>query len=465
MCHPKRRKASKLVAGLLGAGGAIGCFTMPAFAAEPTTQELMDQIQALQSKVQQLETVQSQQSSKPSAQEVDSTVRSVLKDADNHSQMLEAGGFTAGVSKGKVLLRSEDGNFEINPYLFLQVRYVFNYRDENANTADPGTAQTQDGLELRRARFGFQGHAFSPDLEYNFQWETSRSGGSVSLLDAMVRYRFADEWWVKGGQFKDPTFHEFGGVSGKRQLAVDRSLLNSVLGGGATNRIQAIGLQYESANANLPIRAEFGYTDGPNTLNTNFTDGGGASAVSLTNPNFGAYGRAEYKVMGDWASYDDFSAMGNQNDLLVIGAGAFYGQAGDAQALWHTIDVQAEFGALSLYGAYIGVYSDPSTAGSGSNYDLGFLAQAGYMVNSQWEVFGRYSYISLDSPTSNGEDNFHELTAGVNYYLHGHNAKFTFDVNWYPNGTPGGDLTSIGVLTPDASDDQITFRAQFQLLI
>jgi hypothetical protein len=279
----------------------------------------------------------------------------------------------------------------------------------------------------------------------------------------MVRYRFADEWWVRAGQFKDPSSHEFGGVSSKRQLAVERSLLNNILSGGP-NRIQGVGVQWDNPDAKSPIRAEFGFTDGPNTLNTNFADGSGVSNVGLSSPDWGAYGRAELLVMGGWKQYEDFTAMANTEDLIAIGAGAFYGQAGDADALWHTVDVQAEFGALGLYAAYAAVYTDPE-AGEGSNYDLGFVAQAGYMLNNQWEAFGRWSYVYLDTPTTTGEDNFHELTAGVNYYLHGHAAKFTVDAVWLPNGTPGGDLSGAGILTPDAGDDQVTFRAQFQLLI
>ena len=84
-------------------------------------------------------------------------------------------------------------------------------------------------------------------------------------------------------------------------------------------------------------------------------------------------------------------------------------------------------------------------------------------MTQRWEVFGRYSLASLDMAGA-GTDNFHEFTAGVNYYIKGHAAKFTFDVSYLPDGTPSNE-PQIGVLDPDADDQQFVFRGQFQLLL
>src|SRR3954464_5565498 len=77
-----------VVAGALGLGSIV-----VAQAAEPTAAELMSQIQALQAKVQTLETNQQQAVTKA---DVDATVESVLKDADKQSQLMQMEGFTAG---------------------------------------------------------------------------------------------------------------------------------------------------------------------------------------------------------------------------------------------------------------------------------------------------------------------------------------------------------------------------------
>ena len=112
-----------VVAGALGMSGVV-----VARAAEPTTSELMAQIQSLQAKVQ---TMEANQQSKLSAKDVDATVDSVLKDAEKRSKMLQMEGFTAGWSEGNFMLRSADGNFLLIPEVRFQTRYILNYRSSD----------------------------------------------------------------------------------------------------------------------------------------------------------------------------------------------------------------------------------------------------------------------------------------------------------------------------------------------
>jgi hypothetical protein len=88
------------------------------------------------------------------------------------------------------------------------------------------------------------------------------------------------------------------------------------------------------------------------------------------------------------------------------------------------------------------------------------------MINDRCEVFARYSYTALDSDTpgfSLSEDNFHELTAGANYYMHGHAAKFTIDASILCNGSPA-DISAADYTANDG-DTEVVVRAQFQLLL
>src|SRR4051812_10902901 len=71
---------------------------------EPTTQELLQQIQALRAQVDRLQAAQAKQENRLTKQEVDRTVDDVLTDAEKRSRMLQAQGFTAGYSKGKFLI-------------------------------------------------------------------------------------------------------------------------------------------------------------------------------------------------------------------------------------------------------------------------------------------------------------------------------------------------------------------------
>ena len=487
-----RRKfpATKVrMAGALGVGAGILGMASTVSAAEPTQQELIDQIKALQNKVEQLDARQNDKAPQTQAAKQDAlaqpteqgaTIDSVLRDAERRSSpaMLQAGGITAGYIKNKFIIQDEAGNFVLNPNIQFQFRHVANFRQDNTAN-ETGTDTVESGFEIRRLKFAFEGNVFSPNLTYKFQWATNRANGTPILDDAWVRWAFGETLGAAGkdfalrmGQFKDPTFHEEI-TSSKRLLAVDRSLLNEVMAGGITDWVQGVSLIWDDGAEGRPLRAEVGFHDGLNTDNTNFVDGGGSAFYGATNPDWGAFARVEYLAMGNWKQYDDFTTIGNTENLLVFGAGATYTEyggntTGGGDVVIYTADVQYEARKLGLYGAYIGAYSEPSFADEGGIHDYGFLVQAGYMLDDkdQWEVFGRYDVMFLDDNrfADATEDTFSELTIGINRYFKGHAAKLTIDGTWLPNGTPNNQ-DGIGILDPDSDEDQFLIRTQFQLLI
>jgi hypothetical protein len=322
------------------AAAVIGMGVSVVSAAEPSYDQLKQQVQQLQDRVQNLEVQRP-----ASGPAVDAMVARVLQDADRRSQLMSTEGFTAGYTADKgFVLQSADQSFLLHPYVLFQARHTTDWRD---NQKADGNSDTQDGFEIRRLQVGFDGNALTPDLNYRFQWQTDRGNGSVSLQDAWARYRFADHWSVRAGQFKDPVFHEQLVGSGQ-QLTADRSLLNSILEGG-DNYIQGASLIYDSLDR---FRAEVALTDGFAGSNSNFqdpTDGIGDAGFAANNKksyDWGAAGRAEYLLQGDpkkaWKQYNDFTALGNQDDLLVAGAGSDLSQSGDTSSWWHTVDLQYE---------------------------------------------------------------------------------------------------------------------------
>ena len=90
------------------------------------------------------------------------------------------------------------------------------------------------------------------------------------------------------------------------------------------------------------------------------------------------------------------------------------------------------------------------------------------MLNSQWELFGRFDYTKLDDdsiPVAT-EDTLMEITMGANYYLqsapwHQH-AKVTVDVSWLPYGGGPASQPQIGILN-NTDDNEIVVRGQFTL--
>jgi hypothetical protein len=442
-------RAAALAAAVLGVTGFGSAAT--AAGDEPSQRELLEQINRLKAQVERLEATQ-QQREAPSADEVGRTVESVLTDADRRSEFLQVQGFTAGYDKGFVI-QSEDKSFVLRPGIQTQFRWVGNYGDaDDANN-------NEDGFEVRRLRLRFDGNAFSKDLTYQFQWDTNRAGGNVQLLDAWFQYRFAPQWAVRLGQFKESVFHERD-VSGFSQLAVERSLNDALLGGANTDRVQGVSLIYGGGEDDA-LRAEVAYHDGANSRNTDFRD---------ANADFGVGGRAEYKALGQWADYKDFTAKAGKADLLVFGAGADFTQAFTADVLRTTADVQYETaGKLSLYGALHANLSDindpDDEVAEDSPTDYGALAQVGYLLTDQLEAFGRYGITQLDDAA--GDDTFSEITTGVNYYLGEkgnavHKAKLSLDLTYLPDGSPSAQ-TSQGALAGE--EDQFIVRGQFQLIL
>ena len=442
---------------------SVGLLTIAAtsltYAAEPTREELADEIRQLKARIEQLEA--KQPAPGPSAADVDRVVRDVLADAERRGHLLmQDGEVTAGFDRerAKFFIGSADGNFLFMPGFLFQARNT-----TNITTGDDD--DVQNGFEIRRMRFYFVGNAFTPDLTYRFQWEASSNGGGVFLQDAFVRYRFADQWAVQVGQFYDEYSHEQSMLD-PFMLAADRSLINALIGGGQTERVQGVMLLYDDHEH---LGARVALHDGANTDNTDWTESGGGSAfLGVTDPNFGATGRVEYFFSGTRQAYETFTALGTTEDLLTAGAGADFTQGGDSSALFHLIDLQYEnTGGTSAYLALHGLWRDigaDSPVPAGEYYDWGVLAQAAHLFTRSCELFVRYDYIQIDEDAlaAGAEDQFHEFTIGGNYYYRKHNVKITIDFTYLPNGVPI-NLPALGFLAGD--DDEFVIRAQLQLFI
>src|SRR2546429_2934665 len=319
--------------------------------------------------------MQSIESQKASQSDQDATIRAVLDDAQRRSHLLANGGaITAGYDNG-FFIQNDHGSFLLKPSVNAQFRNVTTFR-QNAKAG--GTEDDiQNGFEYRRVRFRFDGNVFSKDFTYSFVWDTNRQGGTVSLLDAWMQYQFQPDWAVKFGQFKASLFQERN-LSGFAQLAVDRSLLDSLIAGAIIDRVQGVSLIYGGRGANS-LRAEAAFHDGANSRNTNFQD----TFDSSTPPDgiddrtdWGAAARVEWKPFGDWKAYKDFSAIDNKSDLLVIGAGGNLDGAPSSNNFYGTVDAQWETASgLSVFAGLFLRNRDP--LGAEDFTDYGGLIQVG----------------------------------------------------------------------------------------
>ena len=107
---------------------------------------------------------------------------------------------------GRFVIQDDAGQFSLHAWAQSQFRYEATYRD---NAKGGGVhADTQDGFELRRVKFGFDGFIFTPDLTYKFQWQVDRTTGQTLLEGAWAIHLPNTPFYVIAGQFKAPLDHE-----------------------------------------------------------------------------------------------------------------------------------------------------------------------------------------------------------------------------------------------------------------
>jgi hypothetical protein len=460
----------------LGAGGA-----MADDGSSQQQQQLQQRIDQLEAKVQTLQSQQSQDQANVTA-----AIQQVVAQADAQSKLLdtESAGVTYDAVHG-LHFASDDGNFYLHPWALFQFQGIGTVTtgDRGVSAVQTNDGNTNTGFQIRHMEFGIEGHAFGPNLHYDLQMESF--GGTLTLEDAYATYRLGDTspLYLKAGQFEDPTWHE-GIVDDAHQVAMDRSLLNALIGssfgslGFTTDRVQGVGLIYKDK----ALRTEADLTDGSNSANAPFT---GVPLIPAAfgaahNPpeNIGLDVRGEYALIGGdnvWHEYDHFSSLGDKHDLLVVGSGVDWTEAEDIDDVAWTVDAQFNTASgLGIYGAFLFNYAD---AGSSHNHppnftqstDFGFLVQASYMLNPQWEVFARYDLTILDKKdifnagNPHPELDVHEIDLGVNWYLYGQRIKATFQGALLPTGSPV-QLTPLGILA-DPRKFECIGEAQLQLLL
>jgi hypothetical protein len=436
---------------------ALSALIAPAAFAADDNASQDARVRELEAKVAALETKQASNS-----KDVAATIDSVLRDAERRSQLLQnSANMGAGFDNGFYIAAGDAWTFR--PGVNFQFWNVTNYRDDSEG--DDDDEEMENGFEVHRLELMIGGTAFTKDLTYFFMWDTGNEGGSLTLLDAFVNYMFADAWGFRAGQFNDPVHHE-NLMDDWKLLAAERSLVDALLGGGVVDRTQGVALVYGNYAADNPVNAIVMFHDGFNQDNTNFQKQG------PTGSDFGVAGRLEWKAMGTWDSYADFTAMGNKEDLLALGIAGDWTQFGDTDVFHGTADLQWENAAgLGAYIAGLVQHFDNSDGGTPGVDDddatnWGVLVQANYLFNPAWELFGRVSYIDIDDDIDAGDDELSEWTLGLNYYLGnngsaGHRAKVTIDLTYLPDGTP--DITYRGFIGSD--DDEWVLRGQFQLWI
>jgi len=396
------------------------------------------------------------------SEEIRALVHDVLADADTRASLLQSGAM-AGYDKG-FFISSADGNNLLKLSGQMQVRFAY------SSTDDGDTSQDSDrwGFENRRTKLTFAGHVVDPSWKYEVTGAFDRSGGpggggTFGLEVAEIKKDLGDGWAIRFGQFKAPFLREEL-VSSKRQLAVERSLVNEEFN---QDYSQGIELSYAADAWRMAVMYGDGFAPGgAGSRNTSFL---------VADTEYAFTGRAEFLFAGsDWKQFDDFTSWRGEEFGALVGVAAHYqkGEFGtvagpdattaETEFLGLTGDVSLEFGGANLYAAV--VYRNLDTEATGVELDQwGFVVQGGVFLNEDWEAFARYEFGDEDAA---GAGDLSVVTVGVNRYWARHALKWTTDVGFALDAVESIWSTSgAGHRTDGADEDgQLVIRSQFQLL-
>ena len=356
----------------------------------------------------------------------------LVSDAGARVSLLDGG---SGYDKKGFMIGSADGNNTMYVFGSAQVRYYANLRDDNDGARENYTG----GFENNMTRLGVKGSVWDKAFTYQVRGEFDNSG-SFGLETAFAGYSWDNGFGLTVGQIKHPLLRE-SIIDNEYQLGVNRSIVDSVFGGGYTQGLQ---LNY----ATDAFRFTGGLTDGANSANTAYD--------SASEADYALNARVDFKAMGaDWARFDDFTSWKSAEDMGLLIGGAIHWQDGgstgggvddagddvstnDVQVLAYTLDAQFEGQGWNAFAAFVGSKVE---SGDVDSSNFGGVIQAGIFVTDQVELFGRWDGIFWDSDLLDGEgesaDDSHFLTAGVNYYLspESHAAKFSLNGVYAFNST------------------------------
>lgn len=407
--------------------------------------QLRDVIKNLQQQVDQLKAENDDQwLTEQRADEIRGLVHDVLADADTRASLLQSG-MMAGYDKG-FFLSSADGNYLLRISGQLQIRYVYNWREDGADDSN------RYGFEVRRAKVGFKGSVFDPSWTYDLLIGANQSTGTVTLDDnAWVQKDFGNGLKLKLGQMKGP-FSREDVLSSTKLFAVERSLVNSFFTIGVVQGIAGI---YEADKWRITGM----YSDGQRSNNTSW---------STEDTEYAFSARGEWLAIGEeFKSNDQYNGFRGTTPGLVLGAAINYqsGEYGtdtndnETTNFGLTADATYLASGWSVAGAVFYRKLDPQTGESANQ--TGFLIRGGYFFSDSIELYGQYEWASADI---DGVDDLSVLTIGVNKYFDKHNLKWQTDIGYSFNELSSVFASDGAGWLADSEDGEVVFRTQFQLL-
>ena len=318
---------------------------------------------------------------------------------------------------------------------------------------------------IQRARLDINGYIYDPTITYKFELgfsqfdmgatEAQHGAQAQIIMDAYVNWNFYENFEVQFGQARLPG-NRARVMSSQNLQLVDRSLVNDNYN---LDRDLSLQLLHKIKLGNIVIKEAFAASqgDGRNIVSQN--DGGYQYTARLDILPFGEFTNDGDMYMSDLEREESPKlAIGgvydfNDNAVRERGNhGDFMATERDLQTIM--ADLLFKYNGFSFYSEFasrtapIPVFYDRDTGewAGAFNTGWGISAQAGYLLNSNWEAAGRFTYLEPEAVTQRPIQR--EYMLGFSKYISGHNLKVQGDGAY--NVMDGGD-------------DFVTFRLQVEV--
>lgn len=364
-------------------------------------------------------------------------------------------------------IKGKDSTWAMKVGLQLQFQALAQWEQQDDEFSD-----TESSFLIRRARLKFDGFAYSPKLTYKIVLGLSNrdmSGASIYtsnapryILDAVMKWNFYENFEFWFGQTKLPGNRELVTSSGNLQF-VDRSSLNS-----AYNIDRDLGIQLRhqfKLSDNFIIKEAFAISQGEGRNITSGNIGGFQYTSRLELLPFGEFTKKGDYVGADiyrettpklafGASYDfnndAVKTRSNQGSYMVTDTGF---HMTNISTLF--IDAMFKFQGFSFMAEYadrtasdpLAKNSDGSLSGDEVQIGNGLNLQAGYLLDNNLEISGRFTNLDFDENIT-GKNLQNQYTVGVSKYIRDHKLKIQSDLSYM-------DL--------DSSNNELMWRVQFAI--
>ena len=369
--------------------------------------------------------------------------------------------------KGILNISGVDSTWTMN--LSARVQYLTSttWQEDNDSYGGP-----ESNSLIRRSRFKFKGSAYHPNLTYKIELALSNSdisGGSNYtsdapriILDAIVNWKFNDNWSIQFGQGKLPGNLERL-ISSSKLALVDRSLLNSKF---TIDRDYGLQLKHQFIiNKKIIVKENFSISQGEGRNVSKGNIGGHQYTVRLDLLPFGNFtNNSEYEgddlnreespklLVGISYDYNNnaVKTRSNMGSYMETDYGLF---ETDITTLF--LNAHFKYKGFSFMGEYtdrnaedeLAKNSDNSLTGDIVSVGSAISLQAGYVLPSNFSFTGRFTNVHFDKLVTSNND-ITQYTFGASKYFKKHNLKIQSDLSLEDS---------------KFSDNKIFYRLQFEL--